>query len=94
MHKRAPTDFPVHDFIAERWSPRAFSDKLVAPDVLASLFEAARWAPSSSNAQPWRFIYALRDTPQWEPFLSLLVEFNRSWAKNASVGRLDQLWGV
>src|ERR1700732_2342338 len=86
MHKRAPTDFPVHDFIAERWSPRAFSDKLVAPDVLASIFEAARWAPSSSNEQPWAYIVATRDDKDnFEKMLSVLVEFNANWAKSAPV---------
>src|ERR1700720_2199435 len=86
MHKRAPTDCPVHDFITERWSPRAFSDKPVAPDVLASLFEAARWAPSSSNEQPWAYIVATRDDREnFEKMLSVLVEFNANWAKNAPV---------
>ncbi len=74
MHKRAPTDFPVHDFIAERWSPRAFSDKSVAPEVLASLFEAARWAPSSSNEQPWAYIVAAKeDAENFAKLVSVLV---------------------
>jgi nitroreductase len=86
MHKRAPTDFPVHDFVAERWSPRAFSDKPVAPDVLQSLFEAARWAPSSSNEQPWAYIVATKDDAEnFAKLLSVLVPFNVTWAQRAPV---------
>ena len=86
MHKRAPTDFPVHDFIAERWSPRAFSDKPVAPDVLQSLFEAARWAPSSSNEQPWGYIVATKDDAEnFAKLVSVLVPSNVTWAQHAPV---------
>jgi nitroreductase len=86
MHKRAPTDFPVHDLIAERWSPRAFSDKPVAPDVLQSLFEAARWAPSSSNEQPWAYIVATKeDAENFSKLVSVLVPANVTWAQHAPV---------
>jgi nitroreductase len=86
MHKRAPTDFPVHDLIAERWSPRAFSDKPVAPDVLQSLFEAARWAPSSSNEQPWAYIVATKDDAEnFSKLVSVLVPSNVTWAQRAPV---------
>jgi nitroreductase len=86
MHKRAPTDFPVHDIIAERWSPRAFSDKSVAHEVLVSLFEAARWAPSSSNEQPWAYIVATKhDAENFAKLVSILVPGNSPWAKNAAV---------
>jgi nitroreductase len=86
MHKKAPTDFPVHDFVAERWSPRAFSDKPVARDVLQSLFEAARWAPSSSNEQPWAYIVATKDDAEnFAKLLSVLVPFNVTWAQHAPV---------
>jgi nitroreductase len=86
MHKRAPTDFPVHDLIAERWSPRAFSDKPVAPDVLQSLFEAARWAPSSSNEQPWAYIVATKDDAEnFSKLVSVLVPANVTWAQHAPV---------
>lgn len=86
MHKRAPTDFPVHDFIAERWSPRAFSDKPVAPNVLQSLFEAARWAPSSSNEQPWGYIVATKDDAEnFAKLVSVLVPSNVTWAQHAPV---------
>jgi nitroreductase len=86
MHKPAPSDFPVHQLILDRWSPRAFSDKPVPPDVLGSLFEAARWAPSSSNEQPWAYIVATRDDHEnFARMLSVLVEFNAGWARNALV---------
>jgi nitroreductase len=86
MHKRAPTDHPVHDVVSERWSPRAFSDKPVPPEVLLSLFEAARWAPSSSNEQPWAYIVATRDDPEnFAKLVDVLVPGNSIWAKNAPV---------
>lgn len=86
MHKRAPTDFPVQDLIAERWSPRAFNDKPIAPDVLQSLFEAARWAPSSSNEQPWAYIVATKDDAEnFAKLVSVLVPFNVTWAQHAPV---------
>jgi nitroreductase len=84
MHKPAPSDFPVHQLIIDRWSPRAFSERPVPPDVLRSLFEAARWAPSSNNEQPWAYIVATRDDHEnFAKVLSVLVEFNASWAKSA-----------
>jgi nitroreductase len=86
MHKRTPFDFPIHDIATERWSPRAFSDKPVASEVLQSLFEAARWAPSSSNEQPWAYIVARKDDAEaFEKLVSVLVPANASWAKNAPV---------
>lgn len=77
-------DYPVDDIFINRWSPRAMSGESISREELMSLFEAARWAPSSYNNQPWRFLYALRDTPEWSLFFDLLVEFNQSWAKNAA----------
>lgn len=86
MHKPAPTEFPVHDLIRHRWSPRAFSEKPVDTATLASLFEAARWAPSSNNEQPWAYLVATKDNPEdFAKTLSVLVEFNAGWAKNAPV---------
>jgi nitroreductase len=86
MHKPALTEFPVHDLIRARWSPRAFADKPVPPEALRSLFEAARWAPSSNNEQPWAYIVATREDKQnFEKMLSVLVEFNANWARNAPV---------
>jgi nitroreductase len=57
----------------------------MSDEELFTLFEAARWAPSSYNGQPWRFIYAKRETPAWETIFNLMVPFNQSWAKNAAV---------
>jgi nitroreductase len=86
MHKPAPTGHPVHDLIRDRWSPRAFADQPVDHKVLASLFEAARWAPSSYNAQPWNYLVATKDNPQeFSKMLGVLVEFNANWAQNAPV---------
>ena len=65
----------------DRWSPRAMSGAPISHDEMLLLFEAARWAPSSGNYQPWRMLYALRDTPHWPLFLGLLVEGNRLWAQ-------------
>ena len=84
--KRAATDHPVHELIAGRWSPYVWDDRPVSRDDLLSLFEAARWAASSYNEQPWRFIVATRDdSDAWERALSCLVEANQRWAQAASV---------
>ena len=86
MKKPAPSDFPVHELIRERWSPRAFADKPVPQNVLRSIFEAARWAPSCYNEQPWAYLVAAReDKDSFEKMLSVLVEFNANWAKGAPV---------
>jgi len=86
MHKPALSDFPVHELIRERWSPRAFADKPVPLDVLRSIFEAARWAPSSYNEQPWAYLVATKgDKDNFAKVLSVLVEFNVNWAKSAPV---------
>jgi nitroreductase len=77
---------PVHPVIADRWSPRAFSDRLVEPAVLRSVLEAARWAPSAANAQPWHFILATKDDPDGhERLLGTLMEGNIRWANRAPV---------
>jgi nitroreductase len=95
MEKPAETQSPVHDLIRRRWSPRAFTGQTVSADDLRSLLEAARWAPSNSNEQPWFYIVAPRENPEeFERMLSCLVESNQRWAKQApllmiSVARLD-----
>ena len=84
--KLAPTDPRVHELIRRRWSPRAFSDREVSSQDLRVLFEAAEWAASSFNEQPWRFIVATRAAqPNWQKLLDCLVEANQTWAKNAPV---------
>ena len=86
MNNPAPVEFPVNELIQNRWSPRAFSDKPVPQEVLWSLFEAARWAPSSNNEQPWAYIVATKDDAEnFEKSLGALVEFNANWAKKAPV---------
>jgi len=74
----------VNSIFVERWSPRAFDESIVSDEELKPLFEAARWAPSAYNAQPWRFVYARRGTPQWQAFLDTLIPYNRGWAQRAS----------
>jgi len=75
----------VDELFVNRWSPRAMSGEDIDNATLMSLFEAARWAPSANNNQPWRFIYAHRTSPQWRTFFDLLAEGNQVWAKNAAV---------
>lgn len=84
--KQAETSVPIHDVLSQRWSPRAFDGRAVEPEKLRSLFEAARWAASSYNAQPWYFIVATKDDPKnFKRILDSFVEFNQGWAKNAPV---------
>jgi nitroreductase len=86
MDKPADTTAPLHDPIRRRWSPRAFADREVTDDELRTLLEAARWAPSSSNEQPWRFIVApRRDRDAFARALSCLVPANQVWAGGAAV---------
>jgi nitroreductase len=75
---------PIESLILDRWSPRAMSGEAISTEELLGLFEAARWAPSSFNAQQWRALYAHRDTPHWPIFLGLLVEANKAWAQKAA----------
>ena len=77
-------DYPIDSVFLDRWSPRAMSGEPITEEELFTLFEAARWAPSSFNGQPWRILYARRDTPHWPLFFDLLVQFNQTWAKNAA----------
>ncbi len=82
-HRKADAD--IDTLFINRWSPRSFDPaKPVSDDDLRTVFEAARWAPSSYNEQPWRFIVARSDADR-KRFLDLMVEFNRNWAKNAPV---------
>lgn len=75
--------YPVQELLLSRISYRAFSEERLTEDELMSLFEAARWAPSSYNGQPWRFVYARRGDKEWEILFNALVEFNKSWCKDA-----------
>jgi len=85
-HKRAQPDHPIHEVFRNRWSPYAFADRAVSDDDLRSVFEAARWAPSSYNEQPWSYIVATKaDADAFEKLLSCLVEPNQAWAQAAPV---------
>jgi nitroreductase len=82
---KAVTDYPIHELIASRWSPYCFANRSVSDEDLRSIFEAARWAASSYNEQPWSYIVAKKEEPgEFERVLSCLVEGNQKWAKSAS----------
>lgn len=74
----------VEKLIVDRWSPRAFDGSEISQEDLDVIFEAAGWAPSGYNIQPWTFLYARRGDANWDLFLSGLIDFNKSWAKDAS----------
>ncbi|KAF1048706.1 nitroreductase family protein [Xylophilus sp.] len=76
--------YPIDPLFTRRWSPRAFTEEAIDQSALLGLLEAARWAPSGFNAQPWRFIYARRGTPAWQPIFDALSEYNGGWAKRAA----------
>ena len=85
--KTAETIHPVSELIRKRWSPRSFDvNRAIAENDLQTLFEAASWAPSSMNEQPWRYIYAHRsDEANFKRLFDCLAEGNQPWAKNAAV---------
>jgi len=85
VQKNRSTTHEINSLIINRWSPRSFVPEEISDKELFSLFEAARWAPSSSNSQPWRFIYAKRNSKNWNDLFNLLVDFNKQWCANASV---------
>jgi nitroreductase len=86
MKNPASTKIPLHELIRQRWSPRAFSDRSVEKEKLFSLFEAARWAPSCFNEQPWSWIVATKEQPEeFQKLLECLVPGNQLWAKEAPV---------
>ncbi len=84
--QRTATQHPIHELLGQRWSPRSFSDRLVEPEILRTLLEAARWAPSSFNEQPWSFMVATHDDPSaYARLLSCLAAGNAQWAARAPV---------
>jgi len=85
IHDFRKLENDVHEIFISRWSPRAMSGEEIDEATLKTLFEAARWAPSSNNNQPWRFIYARRNTPYWDTIFGLMNEGNQIWAKDAAV---------
>ncbi len=85
MKKPAPADYPILPELADRWSPVAYSPRAVEPEKLHRLFEAARWAPSSSNEQPWSFVVATSDHPADFELLASCLEPGNAWARTAPV---------
>lgn len=83
QHRMA--DYPIEPLFVRRWSPRAMSGEPLTEEEMFTLFEAARWAPSTYNEQEWRFLYARRDTAAWPLFFELLVEGNRAWCQHAAL---------
>ena len=82
-HSHRKAGYPIEPLFIDRWSPRAMSGKALSEAELMTLFEAARWAPSCGNFQPWRFLYARRDSDFWPAFLDLLTPSNQAWAARA-----------
>lgn len=82
-HRKA--DHPIQELLLNRWSPRAMTGESIDDETIQSLFEAARWAPSSYNNQPWRFLYAKKDTPHFAKFFNLLVDFNKAWCEKSAL---------
>lgn len=85
MNTNRKSDHRVLPLILHRWSPRSFTSETISQEQLFSLLEAARWAPSAFNNQPWRFVYAMRDTPEWNMLFNVLDDGNKRWAQNAAV---------
>lgn len=85
MQKSAPADYPVHDLMRRRWSPLAFLPEAVTEAQLLSMLEAARWAASCFNDQPWSFLVGRKDDDTWQGICDCLVEANRVWAASAPV---------
>ncbi|MBK9192110.1 MAG: nitroreductase family protein [Crocinitomicaceae bacterium] len=82
--KTAQTKYPVLDVIRNRWSARSFSEKEISSEIMETLIEAATWAFSANNEQPWRYAVAYKNTPEFEKFFSLLMGGNQPWCKNAA----------
>lgn len=85
QEEKRKSDYPIHPMILNRHSPRAMTGETLSDEEIFSLFEAARWAPSSYNEQPWRFLYAKRETAHWPLFFELLIDFNKEWCANAAL---------
>jgi len=84
-HNSRTADHDIDPIFLNRWSPRAFTGEAMPRAALMSLFEAARWAPSAFNGQPWRFVYAHKGTPEWDRLFDVLIPYNQAWVKHASV---------
>jgi nitroreductase len=84
VRKVRNNDYSINPIILNRWSPRSMSGEEIPEKELMALFEAARWAPSSYNNQPWRFLFTKRNSASWPVFFDLMIDFNKGWVKNAS----------
>ncbi|MDE1725541.1 MAG: nitroreductase family protein, partial [Thaumarchaeota archaeon] len=84
VQKTRVPQFSINEVLVNRWSPRSFAQYDIPDKELFSLFESARWAPSASNSQPWRFVYAKKGSSEWNGFFDLLIDFNKQWCKDAS----------
>jgi nitroreductase len=84
MSEPRQAEHSIESFLLERWSPRSFLPEAISDEELLSLFEAAKWAPSSYNNQPWRFLYAKRGSASWPLFFDALISINQSWVQHAS----------
>ncbi|MDX2464244.1 MAG: nitroreductase family protein [Porticoccus sp.] len=84
MTSQRTSDYPIEPIFLNRWSPRAYDASSMPAFDLLTILEAARWAPSAFNIQPWRFLYSYRDDAYWQKYLTLLDSFNASWAQQAS----------
>lgn len=85
MTKVAKTSVEINPLLANRWSPRAFSEKAISDDLILKLIEAARWSPSASNLQPWHFIIGKKQDETYQKIFETLVEFNQLWAIHAPI---------
>lgn len=85
MAKKIKSDFPINTLSANRWSPRAFTDKAIEKEKLQSIMEAARWSASAFNAQPWRFLIGYKGDENYQKIFNSLIEFNQLWAAKAPV---------
>lgn len=78
------SQYPIDKIFLDRWSPRAYSNETMPESDLLTMLEAAHWAPSSYNHQPWRYLYALRGSKDWDKLFNVLIEFNQGWVKSAA----------
>ncbi len=79
------SEYAINPLLFNRWSPRSMTGEELSEEEIFALFEAARWAPSSYNEQPWRFLYATKNSPEWPLFFNLMIDFNKGWTKNAAM---------
>ena len=84
MNTPRPTEHPINSLFTDRWSPRSFTGEAMPGAALMSMLEAARWSPSASNVQPWRFVFGHAGTPAFASILDGLLPFNQGWAGKAS----------